>query len=389
MTIDTIRATFQGIQDSLAASYVEREAAVEAIVLASLSGQNALLIGPPGTGKSALFLAFLSHFSDARTFQTLVTKFSTEDSLFGPVKLSALKADRWERALDGKLAAVETAFLDEFFKASDAALNTLLSAVNERTYQGARIPLRLTVAASNELPADDGLAAIYDRFVVREVVEYVQGDDAWADLMSAPPTYAPGALRLSLSDWADAVAAVAAVELPESIVRALVKIRRALRDVGVIASDRRWIALARVLRASAWLDGRAAITMDDFRVLRFGLWTKPEDRVQVKATLDAIDAGPAKSALEWIDDALAAYHARPTDAAALRAARPSLVARLERAAHSVDAIVADGVSKRAGQKIGHRRAELQAAWDDLASGLAASLSPALAGLARRSPKLTA
>lgn len=104
--IDTIRARFQMMQDQLGAAFAERSNAIEAALLAMLSGSHCLLIGPPGTAKSALFFALLSHVADARKFQTLITRFSTEDEVFGPVKLSALKADRFERALDGRLAAI-------------------------------------------------------------------------------------------------------------------------------------------------------------------------------------------------------------------------------------------------------------------------------------------
>jgi MoxR-like ATPase len=377
-----LSSVFQGIQDSLAAAFREREGAIEAILLAALSGSNALLIGPPGTGKSALFRAFLAHLSDARTFDTLVTKFSTEDSLFGPVKLSALKNDQWERATTGKLADVHAAFLDEFFKASDAALNTLLTAINERMYMGKRIPLMMTVAASNELPTDEGLAAIYDRFVVRDVVEYIDTDDVWVDLMLNPPEYAPSSdLMITVQDWQLARADVAAVDLSEKVVRALAKLRRALKEQGVVASDRRWIALTRVLRAAAWLDGRAEVTIDDFRVLRYGLWTAPEDREKVNAALTALDSGPVKRAIDIMDAALARYNARPADPAALRSAAPGIADALARAAEAVDAIRDEGVSTRAAERIGARRAELQTAWEGMTAVVARGVGKGLASLA--------
>ncbi|MFS8070223.1 MAG: AAA family ATPase, partial [Byssovorax sp.] len=147
-----VRTQFRTVRDGLRAVFREREDAIECMILAALSGSHALLVGPPGTAKSALFFGFLASFQDARKFQTLVTKFGTEDEYFGPVKLSALKNDLWERNLDGRLAGVECAFLDEVFKGSDSVLNTLLSAMNERIYKGKPIPLRMLVGASNELP---------------------------------------------------------------------------------------------------------------------------------------------------------------------------------------------------------------------------------------------
>ena len=97
----SIRNRFRALRDGLRAVYCEREDAIDCIILAALSGSHALLVGPPGTAKSALFYAFLACFPDARKFNALVTKFGTEDEIFGPVKLSALKNDQWERNLEG------------------------------------------------------------------------------------------------------------------------------------------------------------------------------------------------------------------------------------------------------------------------------------------------
>ena len=87
--IASVRSRFRAVRDGLHVVFREREDAIECMTLAALSGSHALLVGPPGTAKSALFFGFLASFPDARKFQTLVTKFGTEDEYFGPVKLSS------------------------------------------------------------------------------------------------------------------------------------------------------------------------------------------------------------------------------------------------------------------------------------------------------------
>jgi len=355
MTIDS--AKFRGIYSQLTDSFAEREGAIEAVLLALLSGQHALLVGPPGTAKSALFFAVLSHLTDARKFQTLVTKFSTEDEMFGPVKLSALKEDRWERALEGRLGAVECAFLDEVFKGSDSVLNTLLSAMNERLYKGAPIPLRYVVAASNELPEGESLAAIYDRFLLREEVAYIEGEDAWMSLMAGTPAYVPEE-TISLADLAEAVRAVRAVSLPQSVIRGMLAVKKACAAAGIIASDRRWVSLTNVLRAAAWLAGRDEVELDDLRVLRFGLWNRPEERAQVIEILKKVDQGPAARAVAIIDVALKQFNTRPSEPAARRAAAGAIATALQSATVQVDAIIAAGISRSALQRIGRGREEL-------------------------------
>jgi MoxR-like ATPase len=309
--LGSVRSRFRKVGDDLCAVFREREDAIECISLAALSGSHGLLVGPPGTAKSALFFGFLASFPDARKFQTLVTKFGTEDEYFGPVKLSALKNDKWERNLEGRLAAVECAFLDEVFKGSDSVLNTLLSAMNERLYKGQSIPLRMLVGASNELPEEEILAAVYDRFLLRDLVEYVEADSAWAELVAKPPRYVPSA-QITLKEWDAARGDVGNVTMPDRILQELLRIRKELKDNGVIVSDRRWIALTQVLRAAAWLDDCTEVELDHVAVLRYGLWRRPDDRARVKSVLDTVDRSVVAKAIVLIDEALRVYAHRPT-----------------------------------------------------------------------------
>ena len=354
----SIRARMVQIRADLGACFRERSAAIECITLAALAGSHVLLVGPPGTAKSALFFGFLQSFPAARKFVTLITRFATEDEVFGPVRLSALKEDRWERNLEGRLAAVECAFMDEVFKGSDAVLNTLLSAMNERIYKGAPIPLRMMVAASNELPEEEILAAVYDRFLLRDVVEYIEGEETWMSLMASPPKYTARAF-LSLEEWEAAVADVAKIELPRAVVEAMLKIKGELRKVGLVVSDRRWLQMTQVLRAAAWLDGCAQVELDHLVVLRYGLWTKPDDRAAIAKILEAFDAGAIKAVLAMIDDAIRCYEHRPSERAAYQAALPKIAGEVDRTIRGVQLHLDAGVSARARARIEPRLVELQ------------------------------
>ncbi|UQA61398.1 AAA family ATPase [Polyangium aurulentum] len=366
--IGSVRARFRAVRDGLNAAFREREDAIECIILAALSQSHALLVGPPGTAKSALFFGFLASFPDARKFQTLVTKFGTEDEYFGPVKLSALKNDLWERNLDGRLAAVECAFLDEVFKGSDSVLNAFLSAMNERLYKGQPIPLRLLVGASNELPEEEILAAIYDRFLLRDVVEYVQADATWMNLVAAPPEYKPAA-QIGLAEWEAAAKEAQRVELPQRVVEEMLRLRTALKADGLVLSDRRWIALTRVLKAAAWLDDAQAVELDHLSVLKYGLWNKPEDRARVVAVLQTVDRSVVAQAIDVVDEALKAYANRPTDAAAYQTTLPQLADKVTEAGKRVQDMLKNGVSRRAHARIQPKLDELKKAHDALTGDL--------------------
>ena len=132
-----------------------------------LARQAPQAIGPPGSAKSELARRLHRAFDGARYFERLLTRFSTPEELFGPLSLKALEDDRYERLVDGYLPRAGIAFLDEVFKANSAILNNLLTVLNERVYRrGAethRLPLISAFAASNHLPEDDALGALFDR----------------------------------------------------------------------------------------------------------------------------------------------------------------------------------------------------------------------------------
>jgi MoxR-like ATPase len=365
----SVRGRFRGVRDALRAVYRERDDAIECIVLAALSGSHALLVGPPGTAKSALVFGFTASFIGVRKFQTLVTKFGTEDEMFGPVKLSALKNDLWERNLEGRLAGVEVAFLDEVFKGSDSVLNTLLSAMNERLYKGQPIPLKMLVGASNELPEEEILAAVYDRFLLRDVVQYVEADTTWMALVASPPVYAPS-VQITLAEWDAAQADVEKVTLPERVVLEMLRIRNELKKNGLVVSDRRWIALTRVLRAAAWLDDAPAVELDHLAVLKYGLWQKPEDRARVVAVLNTVAQSAVTACIVEVDVALRAFAHRPTERAAYLSVLPELAALVTDTANRIGEQLKGGVTRKELARIQPKLDELKEAHEALTADLA-------------------
>lgn len=362
-----LRLRFVAIRDAMHRTYVERDDAVECILLSALCQQHPLLLGPPGTGKSHLIGALTKCISGARLFSTLLTKFSTEDEVCGPAKLSALKQDRFERSTDGHLPGVEVAFLDETFKANSAVLNSTLSVLNERTYKGKPSPLRMACGASNEMPEDESLGALFDRFLLRHVVKYVESAHAWKGMLRARPSFAPPA-TFTVADWDAVVGAVSGVLVPDAILDELERLKALLARDGIVVSDRRWIQLLSVLQASAWLDGAVEVEKDHLYALRFGLWSKQDEIPRVEAILRTVDLGPAREALDIIDAAMREYENRPTDPAAYFAAIPALVSTLTGAGKRVQQYNGK-LTRRAQDKIARQMSVLKEAHKQLRDDL--------------------
>lgn len=287
------RERFRELREALRGRFIERDAVVDAALAALVAGQHVLLVGPPGTAKSQLAEQLAQALEGATAFSWLLTRFTTPEELFGPVSLKALEDDRYERITDGKLPRAHVVFLDEVFKASSAILNTLLTVLNERRFHnGTRaepVPLLTLFGATNELPEEDELLALYDRFLVRVVVDYVAEDFRFLKLLSLGD---PGPLpALTLADVEAARAEAAALPVPGQVLQDLAALRRDLKKRGVIASDRRWRQAVGYLRAQAWLADRESVTEAEVLALRDVLWSAPEEREEVEAALDGLLTG--------------------------------------------------------------------------------------------------
>jgi MoxR-like ATPase len=281
------------IREELQQLFLERAELIDGALAALLAAQHVLIIGPPGTAKSMLADELCRRISGATYFQWLLTKFTTPEELFGAVSLKALEADDYRRVTTNKLPEAHIAFLDEVFKASSSILNAILTIINERLFHNGRqvgpVPLLTLFGASNELPEDDELLALYDRFLLRFVVSYIAEDFRFLKMLQAQEPSEQTAI--TLGELRQMQAETRALAVPTIVVRGIADIRRELQKKNIVASDRRYRQSLSLLQALAYLNGRTAVAESDLFFLEHVLWKDPGERGEVHAVIHGLIHG--------------------------------------------------------------------------------------------------
>lgn len=310
------------IEEELNELFIEREDEIRMLTLAFITGSNGFFHGPAGTGKSALVEEYRNRIEDCSYFRILMGKTTEPSEIFGPVSINAMKNDIYKVNTKNKLPEANISFVDEIFKANSAVLNNLLTIMNEKLFfneEIQKVPLISLIGASNEYYEEDNLIALYDRFLLRWNIDYINEPSNRITLfknylnkrresssLQENATVKAPVHKININDLMVINEKVKEITISIKVLNTYNKLLNTLLRKNIIISDRRKNESLKIVQAAALLDGRDEAEIQDLEVLKYTLWTDEEDMAAILEEVEKL-ANPNKNKLRNLKVTFEAY----------------------------------------------------------------------------------
>ncbi len=262
-------------------------------IYAILTGEHMLLLSRTGMAKSYLATSIFNIFEGARVFTSQASKDQTPDNYFGPYNIDEFRKGRIRHNIKGSIIEANLVFLDEFFDASDVVLRSLLSVLNERKFingsEQIDAAVHTTIATANYMRMNEVTEAVLDRFTYKSIIPE---DNNLYNHLLIDQTYTVSRGKpiepdkkiffnqiLFLHDIITNKNRDIVVDVPDFIyfmknvfvTKFVSEMRK--NDQNFFISPRKQAKLGDFLRASAIVNGRYAVNMDDLRDMYLALCT--------------------------------------------------------------------------------------------------------------------
>ncbi len=284
------------ILEELNKDVYEKEEVIALTFLSAIAGESIFLLGAPGVAKSLVARRLKYAFENGKSFEYLMNRFSTPDEIFGPVSINKLKEDKYERLTEKYLPTSNVIFLDEIWKAGPSIQNALLTILNEKVYRNGdkeeKVDIRAIISASNELPEQNqGLEALWDRFLIRYLVDSIQNVQNFNDMITKSlESYKDNVdkkIKIKDDEYNQWTEKIDEIKIPSEVLNVIQVIRRYLDEIKnseerVYISDRRWRKIVRILRTSAFLNNRENVDLMDCFLIAHCIWNEPKQFEKLK-----------------------------------------------------------------------------------------------------------
>lgn len=280
-SLEKLNALLQHVKHT----FIGKDDIVDLLGITLLARENAFLLGPPGTAKSAIVRGLSNGVEDGKNFEYLLTRFTEPNEIFGPFDIRKLKDGDLVTNTEGMMPEASMVFLDEIFNANSAILNSLLMALNEKIFRRGKetkkLPALMFVGASNILPEDEALNALLDRFLIRVKCDYVNPDLLTEVLLAGwkLENNSNGKVPTIKSDEIRELQIQCRKVDLSPIRKEYVDLIHSLRNTGINVSDRRAVKIQNLIAASALICDREEAIISDLWVLKF-IWDT-EEQIEV------------------------------------------------------------------------------------------------------------
>lgn len=288
-SLDKLKSVLAHIKEA----FVGKDEIIDLLGIGLVARENAFLLGPPGTAKSAIVRQLSNGIEGGKNFEYLLTRFTEPNEIFGPFDIRKLKEGDLVTNTEGMLPEASMVFLDEIFNANSAILNSLLMALNEKVFRRGKetrkLPALMFVGASNQLPEDEALAALLDRFLLRMKCDYVDTDLLESVLLAGRK------LESSNSSDSPSITPEEITELQQQcrnvdlseVLPQYIHLIHSLRNTGLKVSDRRAVKVQNLVAASAVTAGRSKAILSDLWVAKY-IWDTEEQIEILSGLVDTI-----------------------------------------------------------------------------------------------------
>lgn len=285
----------KNVLNYLKSTFVGKDEIIDLLAISLVARENAFLLGPPGTAKSAIIKSFADCITDGKNFEYLLTRFTEPNEIYGPFDIRKLKDGELITNTEGMMPEASLVFLDEIFNANSAILNSLLMALNEKIFRRGKetkkIPALMFVGASNMLPEDDALQALLDRFLIRIKCAYIN-PDLMTEMLVAGRKLENNLIQTKPTVISDDIKQLQLecrnVSL-DKIMNPFVSVVHNLRNAGIKVSDRRAVKIQNIIAASAIICNRNEAILSDLWVMKY-IWDTEEQIEILSGIIDTVIA---------------------------------------------------------------------------------------------------
>ncbi|HFE7524431.1 TPA: ATPase RavA domain-containing protein [Salmonella enterica subsp. enterica serovar Newport] len=256
-------------------------------LLSALSGGSMFLLNPPDAVRNLIIHRLKFIFQHARVFKYTMSKHTSRKDIFGSFPIRMSKSEVYHKHVTANyFPQAEIIFLDDIWKTDPSLLNPLFSAIKKQCYYNGsvqeKIPMRLLVVASDELPEDNCvLEPLYNCLLIRVWPERVHYK--YENIICCTPgkrlnesdSLIPVALQVTDEEYNQWQKDISLIVIPDHVFEFIFRLRQQIDDIShaPYVSDRQWKKVVHLLQASAFFCGRNSVSTIDLILLKECLWT--------------------------------------------------------------------------------------------------------------------